>query len=242
MGTAGFKIRMVDFDDQPLHEPAGEPFFQGVQFLGRPVAGDDDLLVRLFQGFKGMEEFFLGGFLFPQELDIVDEQHIDVPVFVPEGFVGVVLDGADQFVGEGFTGGVEDFHLGEFLVDIVADGVHQVGFPQAGIAVEKQGIVAFGRRVGHPHGEVEGFLIGFAPDEIVEGVFGRQMGIEFLGGFGGRLGFRLDCRRFRCRLGRCVREQGGPFLGGFPPHRSGPFMGFPQIWERLSSMMDRYFS
>ena len=45
------------------------------------------------------------------------------------------MDGADQFIGEGFTGGIEDLHLGEFLVDVVADGIHQVGLAQSGIAV-----------------------------------------------------------------------------------------------------------
>ena len=194
-GAAGFKVRMVDLDDQSLHEPAGQSFLQGIQFLGRPVAGDDDLLVRLLQGFEGVEEFFLGGFLFPQELDIVDEQHVDVPVFVPEGFVRVVLDGADQFVGERFTGNVQDLHFRMMVMDVVADGVHQMGLAQPRVAVQEQGVVALGRCVGHAHGEVVGFFVGFAPDEIVKGVFGRQMGIEFLDRFD-RLG-RI------CLYGRC---------------------------------------
>ena len=87
---------------------------------------------------------------FPQELDIVDEQHVDVPVFVPEGFVGIVLDGADQFIGEGFTGNIQNLHFRMVIMDVVADGVHQMGLAQARVAVQEKGVVALAGALATP--------------------------------------------------------------------------------------------
>ena len=76
---------MLDIRSQAGIEPADHPLFQGIQFGWGTVTGNDDLLVGLFQGIEGVEKFFLGGFFIPQELDIIDEQDIDIPVFFPEG-------------------------------------------------------------------------------------------------------------------------------------------------------------
>ena len=55
-----------------------------------------------------MEEFFLRRFLFSQKLDIVNEQDIDVAVFIAKGFCCIVLDGIDQFIGESLGTDIED--------------------------------------------------------------------------------------------------------------------------------------
>ena len=54
-----------------------------------------------------MEEFYLRLLLALQKLDIVDNQAVDIAVFLAEGLSSFVLDGIDDFVGEFFTGGVE---------------------------------------------------------------------------------------------------------------------------------------
>ena len=128
-GHPGFQIRVLDVGGKAGIEPADHPFFQGVQFPGGTVAGNDDLLVGLFQGVEGVEKLLLGGFPVPEELDVVDEEHVDVPVFFPEGFQPVVFHAFDQLIGEGFAGNVQHFHIRVVLPDLVADGVHQMGFP-----------------------------------------------------------------------------------------------------------------
>ena len=71
-----------------------------------------------------MEEFYLRLLLALQKLDIVDNQAVDIAVFLAEGLSSFVLDGIDDFVGELFTGGVEYLHAGVVLLNAVADSVH----------------------------------------------------------------------------------------------------------------------
>lgn len=47
-----------------------------------------------------MEEFYLRLLLALQKLDIVDNQAVDIAVFLAEGLSSFVLDGIDDFVGE----------------------------------------------------------------------------------------------------------------------------------------------
>ena len=88
-----------------------------------------------------MEKFLLGGFLSYNKLDIVDQQHVDIPVFFTElghGRIVAVSDGLDQFVGKLLTGGVHNPAGGVFLQNKVGDGVHQMGFSQSHASVEEQ--------------------------------------------------------------------------------------------------------
>ena len=133
-GHTGFQIWMLDICCQAGIEAADHPLFQGIQFGWRAVTGNDDLLVGFFQGVEGVEKFLLGGFLVPQELDIVDEQHVDIPIFLPKGFQPIMFYAFDQFIGESFAGNIQHFHFRMVLQDLVADGIHQMGLAQAGIA------------------------------------------------------------------------------------------------------------
>ena len=57
------------------------------------------------KGVEGVEKFLLGTFLADDELDIVDQQDVVVPVLFPEfrgGNVVLVPDRVDQLVGELF--------------------------------------------------------------------------------------------------------------------------------------------
>ena len=57
-----------------------------------------------------MEKFLLCAFLTYDELDIVDEKDIVVPVFFPEfrgGYVVLITDSVNQLVGKGFLGDVQ---------------------------------------------------------------------------------------------------------------------------------------
>ena len=68
--------------------------------LGGRSRGDDDLLVRVVQGVEGVEELLLRLHLALQELDVVDQQHVDVAVAALEALRLVVADGVDEVVGE----------------------------------------------------------------------------------------------------------------------------------------------
>ena len=86
-------------DQAPL-EARPEAFFDIGHILWEPVAGQDDLFVGLVQGVERMEELFLGPFFPGQELNVVDHQHVDVPVALAEVRHLVVPDRVDHFVRE----------------------------------------------------------------------------------------------------------------------------------------------
>ena len=77
---ASLELGRLDVGDQAPLEPVTEPVLQRDQLLGGAVAGDHDLRVGVVQGVEGVEELLLGLFLVLQELDVVDEEHVDVAV------------------------------------------------------------------------------------------------------------------------------------------------------------------
>ena len=60
--------------------------------MGGRSRGDDDLLVGVVQGVEGVEELLLRLLLALQELDVVDQQHVDVAVAALEAAGLVVAD------------------------------------------------------------------------------------------------------------------------------------------------------
>ena len=72
--------RGLHVGDQAPLEPAAQPVLEGLEALGRAVGGEHDLLVGVVQGVEGVEELLLRLGLALEELDVVDEQHVDLAV------------------------------------------------------------------------------------------------------------------------------------------------------------------
>ena len=70
---------------------------QVLDLAGRPVAGQHDLPVRLVQRVEGVEKLFLDSLLARQELDVIDQQHVRLPVLLAELGELIVLD-ADRCI------------------------------------------------------------------------------------------------------------------------------------------------
>lgn len=117
------------------HQAAGKAALQTVLQLvnvrWRTITGHDDVFLLIEKLIEGIENFHLGGILGAEELHIVDEEEIQIPVLGPELGHGVVLDGIDELVGEGFAGNEEYRQAGLISMDIVADGMKQMGLPQS---------------------------------------------------------------------------------------------------------------
>ena len=96
----GLELGRLDVGDQAPLEPVAQPVFEGDQLLGRPVAGDHDLLVGVVQRVERVEELFLGLLFVLQELDVVDQQDVDVAVALAEQLAAAVADRVDEVVGE----------------------------------------------------------------------------------------------------------------------------------------------
>ena len=202
----GLEIGRLNVGDQTPLEAAAQAVFDLGQFLGRAVAGDDDLLHRLVQRVEGMEELLLGALLLREELDVVDEQHVDVAKLVAEAGHLVVAQRVDHLVGELLAGDIADGGLRLAALDLVADGLHQMGLAHADAAVEEERVVGLGRTLGHGLAGGVGKLVAAADDEGVEGVarveLGRAVPVE--------AGLRAGGNQSGCSVRASGRHRGEP--------------------------------
>ena len=175
-GEAGLEIGRLDVGDQAHHEAAAETVLEGGDGVGRPVGGQHDLAIGLVEGVEGVEELLLEPFFALEEVDVVDEQHVDLAVAPLELGGGVVPDGVDVLVEEQLGAHVADHEGRVVLFDVVADGVQEVGLAQPAGPVDGQRVVGAGRRLGHAEGGGVGELVGAADDEGLEGLLGPEVG------------------------------------------------------------------
>ena len=201
-----FEIRRLDVGDEaPLEAPA-QAFFECGDGVGHTVGGDDDLLVGAVERVERVEEFLLESFLAGDELDVVDEQHVDVAITASKRVRGVLADRVDVFVHERLGGHVAHHVVLIVRVDVVADGVEQVCLAEACRAVDEQRVVAASRRFGDAQCSCERELVGRAFHEGLEGVARVQAGFvehqRLLGGVAVRCGDRRPGRLAACAVGR----------------------------------------
>ena len=129
-----------------------------------------------------MEELLLRVLLPGKELDVVDQQCIHRSVAFLELVDFIVLKRGDHLPDELFGAQVHDVGARVLLQHPVAGSLHEMGLADPGAAVDEQGIVVgvVGTRRDQ-HRRRSGHLVGFAFDEVVEGVFGTQSGGRRLG-------------------------------------------------------------
>ena len=125
-----------------------------------------------------MEELLLDALLAGEELHVVDQKHVNVAVALAEFRQAVLLQGLNELVGELLGRKVGNAGVGVGAEDGVPDGVHQVGFAQAGVAIDEQRIVGLRGGLGHGEGRGVGHLVVGADDEGLE----RVTGVEGAGG------------------------------------------------------------
>ena len=137
----GFVVGRFDVRDQSPLESRNKPFLEPRNLLGRAIAGKDDLLPRIIEGVERMKELFLRTLLAFQELDVVDQQEVHLPV--PSAEVGgcSLLDGGNKVIRELFAGDVCDPHGGVGQKHLVPDRVHEVSFSEAHTTIEEKRVV-----------------------------------------------------------------------------------------------------
>ena len=82
-----------------------------------------------------MKELFLRPFFLGQELDVIHQQDVYVAEFVAEAGHLVVTQRVNHFIGKFLAGYVADGRLWHPPLDLVPDGLHQVGFAHSHAAV-----------------------------------------------------------------------------------------------------------
>jgi len=175
---------------QTPFEAGDEALLEIGDFRRRAVAGEDDLLVPIEECVEGVEEFLLGTFLAGEELDIVDEEEISLAIALAKFDEGIVLDGIDELVGEFLRREIHHLATGAALGDLLADGLHEMGLAETDAAIDEEGVISAGRRLGDSEGGGVGELVVGADDEGGEGVARIHATCDGGGmcGFGGDLG------------------------------------------------------
>ncbi len=88
-----------------------------------------------------MEELLLGALLVGQELDVVDQQHVDRAIALAKPRHAVEPQRADEVVDELLGRQVHQLELGPAAQELVADGVQQMGLAESDAAVEEERVV-----------------------------------------------------------------------------------------------------
>ena len=171
---AGLEVRRLDVGDEAPLEPRPHPVLEAVELLGRQVGRDHDLLVRVVQRVEGVEELLHRLFLALQELDVVDEEHVDLAVAALERAGLALADRVDEVVGELLGVHVPHADARVEVLRVVADRVQQVRLAQPRVAVDEQRVVGLGRRLGDGDGRGVREPVGRADDERLEQVLRVQ--------------------------------------------------------------------
>ncbi len=85
-----------------------------------------------------MEELVLHSFLARDDLYIIDQQYISIPVLLMKIHSFFEFQRPYQFIDERFTRSVDYFHFGVILVYLMFDSFHKVGLAQTRITVDYQ--------------------------------------------------------------------------------------------------------
>ena len=121
-----------------------------------------------------MEELLFGLGLAGEELDVVDEKHVRVPVGLFEAIDRSRPERSDEVVGERLDGRVSDDRAAAEREHVVADGVEEVRLAEARRGVEEQRVVGLAGKLRDRQRRGVGEAIAVADDELVEAVAGVQ--------------------------------------------------------------------
>ena len=155
------------------------------------------------QGFERIEEFFLRSVLVGKKLHIVDQQQIERVVALLELVKSAALVGLNHIRHKLLGVDVENFGIWAVGQQLVAHGMHQVGFAQAHTAIDEKRVVQVPGHARHVHGRRARHAVGRALHQGLE----RQRRIE--------PGAKGAGRGFVAAVVLCVRRGGG--LGGCGP-------------------------
>ena len=190
---ARLELRRLDIDGRTAREARDQTILEPLDILRLAIRGQDDLAAVVAQLVERLEKFRLRLLLPREELNIVDQQHVDMVVFLAECVHILLADGADKFIGKVRARDIENALFRIVGEDLVADRVHEMRLAEPHAAVDEERVVrGEPRRVcnGLCHGVGE--LVRATRDERLEGIL--------------RVERRRVVRCRRVRLGRRERK------------------------------------
>jgi len=169
-GDPVLEIGHLDVGDHSPVEARNESRLEARDFLRRPIAGENDLPPGFIEGVERVKELLLHRLLPLEEVNVVDEEEVRLAEPAAEIGRGAVLNRGHELVGELLGADEGDSSLWLPEQDLVRDGLHEVGLPQPGVAIDEERVVdlAWGLADGVRRGGCE--LVGFPDDEVLERV------------------------------------------------------------------------
>ena len=151
-------------------EALAQPLLELAEVARQAVRREHDLRAGLVQRVERVEELLLGAGLGLEELDVVDEQHVDAAVRGLEALDVMAVERAEEVVRERLGGRVAHGRAAAVRGDVVGDRVEQVGLAEAGRPADVQRVVGEAGHLGDGERGGVGEAVGVADDELLERV------------------------------------------------------------------------
>src|SRR5690606_23846248 len=206
-GDARLELRLLEVGGQAPLEAGEQPLLDTFDFARRPVARRHDLPSALMQRIEDVEELLLRLLLSAEELDVVDDQQVDVPIEEAELVDSIMLDGLHEVRREALARYVE--HRGvALLLHVVSDGLDEMGLAEPYAAIDQERIEAgWSGLLGDRPRSAPGHSIAVAFDASLAGVLLRELAFDALPPLANSDQRRSD------RVGRALGEAGVCVLG-----------------------------
>ncbi len=124
-----------------------------------------------------MEKFFLRSLLARDELDVVYQKNIHVPVRLSKLRHTVESQAVDKFVHELLRGKIAQPNLRISFHGVMPYSMHKVRFPQAYASIDEKRVVRARGLLCDGHGCCVGKLVAAPDNKCIEGVFGIEGGV-----------------------------------------------------------------
>src|ERR1700680_1075145 len=108
--------------------------------MRRAIAADDDLFLGIVESVERMEELTLRALLPGDELHVVDEQHVDGSITLPEIDDPIVAHSVDHLVHESLGRDVGELEVAIVPQHVMTDSMHQVRLAETDAAVDEERI------------------------------------------------------------------------------------------------------
>src|SRR5258708_6189534 len=153
----------------PRLEAVAQAVLEGLEVAGRAVGAQHDLAATVVERVEGVEELLLGAGLALEELDVVEEQHVDVAESALEGLGAALAEGCQELVGERLTGRDADRQCGVVGTEQVGDRAQQVGLADARGTADEERVVGLARHLRDGQGGGVGQAGGVAGPGLPQG-------------------------------------------------------------------------
>ncbi len=171
---ARFIAGHVDACNQSPVEARDQSFLELGDLVGGRVTGKNNLLVRLVKRVERMKELFLCTFAVSQEVNVIDDEHVDMAIAMAEIVHLPALHAIEELVDEGVAAQVADRCIGLVTQQGVTDRLEQVGFAQAHASVNEKRVVGSAGLVSHRARRRRGKAIARAGDKMLKRVIGAE--------------------------------------------------------------------